>query len=159
MLQARLDLEGATVIDLFAGTGAMGIEALSRGASNATFVERSKAACVAIEANLGQFGWAPGHEVVQDANGVFEARLQRAEACRWLQAGSSSPASSCFTVAFCDPPYRFSSWPALMRLVRAEFLLAESPTELEAGLGWEMLKVRRHGGAFLSLARRVEGQD
>lgn len=52
MLQSRVDLDGARVLDLFAGTGALGIEGLSRGAARAVFVESDRAACAVLESNL-----------------------------------------------------------------------------------------------------------
>src|ERR1700752_4701957 len=52
MLQSRFDLDGAAVLDLFAGTGALGIEALSRGAARAVFVESDRGARTVLEANL-----------------------------------------------------------------------------------------------------------
>lgn len=157
MLAARIDLSGATVVDLFAGSGAMGIEALSRGAARAVFVERSTPAAAVIEENLALFGWKPG-EVVADPLGAWEAEVCRVDALRWLLGGLPGCEAAEATVAFCDPPYRFTGWPAVFSALRARFVLAESPSELEAGIGWEVLRVRRHGGAVLSLVRRAEGQ-
>src|SRR5271167_3324211 len=57
-LAARLDLGGLAVLDLFAGSGALGIEALSRGASSAVFVDSSRAAAAAIRINLEGLGFA-----------------------------------------------------------------------------------------------------
>src|SRR5438093_104252 len=63
---ASLDvIEGATVADLFAGSGAMGVEALSRGAASATFVDSSAAAVAAIRANLADTGLAGTATVVR----------------------------------------------------------------------------------------------
>ena len=86
------ELEGAAFLDLFAGSGAAGIEALSRGAVRATFVERNAAALGAIERNLAatQLG-GPGAEVV------------RGEALAWLQR--SGALSGPFEVIVADPPY------------------------------------------------------
>ena len=67
------DLPGANVLDLFAGSGAAGLEALSRGAAHATFVERDKAAAAIIAANLGRTHLAGAR-----------ARIVRAEAIAWL---------------------------------------------------------------------------
>ena len=87
------DLAGANVLDLFAGSGAAGIEALSRGAAHATFVEHDKAAAAVIAANLGRTHLA-GERV----------RIVRAEAMAWLR-GSEAGGAAPFGVVILDPPY------------------------------------------------------
>jgi 16S rRNA (guanine966-N2)-methyltransferase len=84
------DVSGARVLDLYAGSGALGIEALSRGAASATFVEREPAAVAAIERNLEPLG--------------ADAVVERADALRWL-ARAQGP----FELVFCDPPYDSAS--------------------------------------------------
>jgi 16S rRNA (guanine966-N2)-methyltransferase len=83
------DVEGLSVLDLFAGTGALGIEALSRGAADATFVDTDPAPA---QRNL-------------DAIGV-EARVQKSDAVRWLKQTDAR-----FDLVFADPPY--SSAPSV----------------------------------------------
>ncbi len=86
------DLDGARVLDLFAGSGAGGIEALSRGAASAVFVERDPSAAAVIEANLRATSLAgPAAQVV------------RADAVAWLARGSST--GEPFDVVIADPPY------------------------------------------------------
>jgi 16S rRNA (guanine966-N2)-methyltransferase len=80
------DIEGLRVLDLFAGSGALAIEALSRGAASATLVENDRAALDAIRANL-----AP----LEGAN----AEIVRADALAWL-GGRRGP----FDLVFADPP-------------------------------------------------------
>jgi 16S rRNA (guanine(966)-N(2))-methyltransferase RsmD len=87
------DLRGAAFLDLFAGSGAAGIEALSRGAAAATFVERDRAAEAVIRANLERAHLA-GPEV----------RVVRAEALAWLGTAAGF-GNGPFGVAFLDPPY------------------------------------------------------
>ena len=85
------DLPGAAVLDLFAGSGAGGIEALSRGARLATFVEKDQGAAAVIEANLRATGLAgPAASVV------------RWDAVRWLDEPSGAAR---FDVVLVDPPY------------------------------------------------------
>jgi 16S rRNA (guanine966-N2)-methyltransferase len=86
-LQPRID--GSRVLDLFAGSGALGLEALSRGAAQVVFVERDRRAAAAIEAVL--------HEWNQ-----MNARVVRADALEWLVAAN---AASPFDIVFLDPPY------------------------------------------------------
>jgi 16S rRNA (guanine966-N2)-methyltransferase len=81
------DIEGLRVLDLFAGSGALAIEALSRGAAGATLVENDRRAVAAINANL-----AP----LEDAN----ADVVRADALVWL-GGRRGP----YDLVFLDPPY------------------------------------------------------
>ena len=84
------DLPGARVLDLFAGSGAAGIEALSRGAASATFVEQDWATTKVIAKNLARSGLAgPNADVVRD------------DALRWLRRADTKP----FDVAIVDPPY------------------------------------------------------
>jgi 16S rRNA (guanine(966)-N(2))-methyltransferase RsmD len=64
MLQSRFDLDGAALLDLFAGTGALGIEGLSRGARCAIFVERDRAARTVLESNVAACGFAPRSRVL-----------------------------------------------------------------------------------------------
>jgi 16S rRNA (guanine966-N2)-methyltransferase len=86
-------VEGAEVLDLFAGSGALGIEALSRGAARATFVDSAPAAIAAIRDNLEQLG--------------IEAEVLRMPALRAL---SCTPvAERQYDLVFLDPPYRLAS--------------------------------------------------
>lgn len=82
-------LEGARVLDLFAGTGALGLEALSRGAAQALFVEESAEGRGLIRANVEAFGLQG------------RARIFRRDAARLGEAGTIAP----FDLVFADPPY------------------------------------------------------
>ncbi len=85
------DLEGAHVLDLFAGSGALGLEALSRGAAHVTFVDAAKPALAAVRANLDDLGVADRATVMAgDAVAI---------------AGRQVPAEP-WRVVFVDPPYR-----------------------------------------------------
>ncbi len=83
-------VEGARVLDLFAGSGALGIEALSRGAAAAVFVDRAPEAIKAIRANLGALG--------------LDADVRRIEARAALRAASAR--AEAYDLVFLDPPYR-----------------------------------------------------
>ncbi|HEX2102846.1 MAG TPA: 16S rRNA (guanine(966)-N(2))-methyltransferase RsmD [Solirubrobacteraceae bacterium] len=83
-------LDGARVLDLYAGSGALGIEALSRGAASATFVERDRRAVATLRANLDALG--VGAEVRQaDAHAALRDACERGET---------------YDLVLCDPPYR-----------------------------------------------------
>ncbi len=94
------DLEGARVLDLYAGTGALGIEALSRGAASAVFVESARPALVSLRANLAALG-------LDDAARVIDAPVQRAldDLARGRASGSRGGSASAFDLVFADPPY------------------------------------------------------
>jgi 16S rRNA (guanine966-N2)-methyltransferase len=100
------DVNGARVLDLYAGSGALGIEALSRGAASAVFVERDPQAVAAIERNLAAVG--------------VEAVVVRQDALRYL-ARADGP----FELVFCDPPYDSASRLAAPLAERLPVLTAE----------------------------------
>ncbi len=135
-------VEGADVLDLFAGTGALGIEAISRGAEHVTFVENDRTALAAIAANLHSTGLAGDPET----SGNY--RVVPAEALGWL-AGNRVR----FDVAFCDPPYRFERWPQLLDGLRAELVVLESDRELELPESMVPHRVYRYGGTLVTLAK------
>jgi 16S rRNA (guanine966-N2)-methyltransferase len=87
------DLDGAEVLDLFAGTGALGIEAISRGARRAVFVARDAVALKALEKNLAALGIEPSEAEVRraDANDALRTAREREET---------------YDLVLIDPPYR-----------------------------------------------------
>jgi 16S rRNA (guanine966-N2)-methyltransferase len=86
------ELRGSTVLDLFAGSGAAGIEALSRGAAAAWFVERDSAAVRVIEENLSRASLINGR-----------ARVVQADVVTWLTQPGTAPGP--FDIVIVDPPY------------------------------------------------------
>lgn len=103
-------LHGARVADLFAGSGAVGIEALSRGADRATFVEMDAAVVRVIEGNLERLGFAEDAEVV------------RGDALTWTERGQGP-----FDIVFCGPPQWQGLWARSLQAIDASApaLLAE----------------------------------
>jgi 16S rRNA (guanine966-N2)-methyltransferase len=99
MSAVHAQLPGARVLDLFAGSGALGLEALSRGAEHATFVENAPPALGALRANLSALGAEERAEVV------------RADALRFVAA--LEPGA--YDLAFADPPYGQELAAALVR--------------------------------------------
>lgn len=100
-------VEGARVLDAFAGSGALGIEALSRGARAATFFERDRAQAAAIEADLARLHQAGGKVRCVDA----------------LQA-LAAPASERFDIVLLDPPFDLALWEPATALLDAKGWLA-----------------------------------
>jgi 16S rRNA (guanine966-N2)-methyltransferase len=135
-LSAQGVLEGAVVADLFAGSGALGIEALSRGASSAVFVERNRAAARVIQANLAALGIGP------------QARVEVVDVLAWADRGGRGP----LDLALADPPYGFDQWDRLLGALvtfPTAVVVAESDREI-GSTGWDVRSVKRHGGTVVS---------
>lgn len=139
-------IEGAVCLDLFAGSGALGIEAASRGAERVVMVEESERAGAGIRALAVKLGTA-GLEV------------HRAEALAWLRR-----ASGCFDIVFLDPPFHQGLLAPACALLESRGLLApggyaylESEAAVdEAALpvGWELVRSGKAGDVRYHLARR-----
>jgi 16S rRNA (guanine966-N2)-methyltransferase len=135
-------LPGARVLDLFAGSGAFGLEALSRGAAEAVFVEKAAPAAQAITQSL---------EILGES-----AVVHTGDAIAWLDAGPPTP----FDIIFVDPPYRAGLMsPTIERLARG-WLAPGSRIYLECGrdqslpelpADWEILKEKTAGEVHYSL--------
>ena len=148
MLEARLPegLAGVRVLDLFAGSGALGLEALSRGAARAVAVDSSAAALRLIRENAARLGFSAGCEVLGLEVGEALARL--------------SGEGQRFEVVLADPPYA-ESGDQLLEVIGRSGLLApggllalehsrrQPPGERVAEL--ELLVRRRHGDTEISL--------
>lgn len=138
-LPAAAQLAGHLVLDLFAGSGALGIEALSRGAAACTFVERDRAALAALRANLAALGL-----------GRSVARVVAADVRRALQADAREGRR--YTLVLADPPYRAYDEvrPVLAELlgrvlVPGAVVVVETAAPVAAGLPWPVLRERRYG--------------
>ncbi len=133
-------VDGAVVLDLFAGSGALGIEALSRGSTRATFVDRDPRALAVVRANLATTGLAAAATVV------------RSDAVRFV--AGAAPAS--FDLVLADPPYRFDdrAWSELLTQLDAPLVVVESDRTVDLGTGWQPLRSRRYGSTVVVLAKR-----
>lgn len=137
-------LEGARVLDCFAGSGALGIEALSRGAAHVTFVERDRRALAVLRANLTDLGLSGAATVVPRS---VEAHLAE-------HATTAAP----FDLAFADPPYAFDGWGVFLGAVPAPLVVIESDRSIELPGGWEARREQRHGGTVVLIAARRTGE-
>jgi 16S rRNA (guanine966-N2)-methyltransferase len=135
-------VEGATVVDLFAGTGALGIEALSRGAAHVTFVDRDPAAVATIRDNLAAVGLAEA-----------SSEVVRADVLAWLRRADQS-----FDLALCDPPYDFAAWERLLKGLSADLAVLESSLPLEVPPGWMVRTTKRYGGTLVTLVQPLPHQ-
>ncbi len=149
-------VEGARILDLFAGSGAMGMEALSRGAALAVFVERDSRAAATIRSNLASTRLADSGEVACAEVLAWLARETRVGIGQDAQAGESGAAGRPFGIAFADPPYLFDQWEELLALIEAEVLVAESDREIVGAVGWESIRARRYGGTVVTVMRRTK---
>jgi 16S rRNA (guanine966-N2)-methyltransferase len=141
-LVSRDLVRDARVADLFAGTGALGIEALSRGAEHCTFVERDRNVVRTLRGNIDHLGLAG------------RSRVLAAEVL-------SQAASIDADLVLADPPYDFDSWPRLLTAVRAPFVVAEAGRPLEsldglAEAGWEATRSKRYGRTWVTFFERID---
>jgi len=138
-------LAGEHVLDLFAGTGALGIEALSRGAARAVFVERDAKVAQVLSQNLAALSL--GSEV---------AELRRIDALAALR--SARAAKETYDLLFIDPPYRQAAeWgPALQAdlesLLRPRArVVVESDRRVVLGLAMDVQRERRFGDTLITI--------
>jgi pantetheine-phosphate adenylyltransferase len=124
-LFARLEPAGARVLDLCAGIGTLGIEALSRGAAHAVFVERSRAALAVLRRNLAELGLAEAARVVAAEAARSLARLARA--------------GERFDLVLLDPPYGTGDAARLLEAVARAGILAPGATLVVEGSRREAL--------------------
>lgn len=109
ILQNRLSLRGATVLDVFAGTGSLGIEAISRGATNAVFVDNSERALKLLRLNISQLGCDEACTVVKADALHFVERCQEQ-----------------FDLIFVDPPYAYEATTQFPELIFSRHLLKKN---------------------------------
>lgn len=139
-------IDGARCLDLCAGTGALGIEALSRGAAGVQFVERDARAAQALRANLARLKADAGQVAVLDAS-------------LFLQ-GTAQP----YDLVFLDPPFALELWPALARqleqggwLATRGWVYVESPRGDAPVLppNWQLHREGQAGEVRFALYRRA----
>ena len=160
------EVSDARVLDLFCGTGALGIEALSRGAASATFVDTHPGAARRNLANLNLSSRAePGGEADRRSRGTLEhhdvaevrARLVRADALNFLRRAPRAA----FDLVLCDPPYRLANRigseldPLISRcLARGGRAAVESSARDPLRLSLPLLRERRYGDTLILVYRR-----
>ncbi|RTE86519.1 MULTISPECIES: 16S rRNA (guanine(966)-N(2))-methyltransferase RsmD [Gammaproteobacteria] len=139
----QFELPGTHVLDAFAGTGSLGLEALSRGAASALFLEMNGVAAKQLELNLGQLKTAEG-------------RVEQIDTLKFLQ----QPAKQQFDVVFLDPPFHKSLlMPALKSLIENGWLAEEAwiyvETEQQVDLklmeGLELYREKKAGQSHARL--------
>jgi 16S rRNA (guanine(966)-N(2))-methyltransferase RsmD len=148
VLATRIDLDGASVLDLYAGSGALGLEALSRGALAALFVESDQRAATVIGQNV-------------KALGVSGAELRRGTVATVLGAGTDKPVD----VVFADPPYDVAAAEieGMLDTLTARgwtrggtVAVVERPASgpaLRWPTGWDVWPARKYGDTRLEMAQ------
>ena len=134
-LHSRSVIEGAEVLDLFAGTGALGIEALSRGAKKATFVDKSSESLELIKENVKKSGFEKTSEIVKE------------DSLKWLQKSSKS-----LDLVLLDPPYSFKNWSELLDALLQKqpgIVVIESNREIDPGPNWHVDSIRQYGSSVV----------
>lgn len=131
---------GASVLDLFAGSGALGIEALSRGAADVTFVDHDRAARAVLDANLAATG------LTEHATAVT-APVERF----LLGVGDRH-----WDLALIDPPYAYDheAWLVLLEHLPADVAVLESDRPVDPPPGWEVVRSKRYGHTHVVIAER-----
>lgn len=132
---------GAEVLDLFAGSGAMGIEALSRGAAHATFVDHDRAAVRAIETNLS----------------ACDLTAQATVVARPVETFLAGTGSRRWDVALVDPPYRHDTddWLDLVDTLPVDLAVLESDRPIQPPFGWRVIRSKRYGHTHVVIVERV----
>jgi 16S rRNA (guanine966-N2)-methyltransferase len=139
----RTLMQGASVLDAFAGTGAFGLEALSRGAGSAVFIERDAAALAALRANVAA------------CRSEARARVVAADVMR-------PPAGPAQTIVFLDPPYADGMVPRALAALRAAgwiapatLIVAETARSEAFVPPGPVLGHRAHGAAQITIWREA----
>lgn len=149
MLASRIgSFQGLHAVDLFAGTGALGIEALSRGAAHCTFIDNDRAAIAALKANIDRLG----------ASARADVRSQGVE--------HAPPPARPANLVFLDPPYRTGlAGMALQRIADGPWVapggwlsVETSGEPLDTPRGFGVAAERRFGKAYILLFRKEDGQ-
>jgi 16S rRNA (guanine966-N2)-methyltransferase len=161
-------LAGHVVLDLFAGSGGLGIEALSRGAASCAFVEMDRAALRVLHANLERLGIGvtaahrrsralpPDHEPRVRVLGVDARRALQADALR----------GSRYTLLFVDPPYEryLELQPSLVGLLvpllgQGAVLVIETAVRTPVDLPWRVVREKRYGDTKVTFLVADDLQD
>lgn len=137
------EVKDAKVLDAFAGSGALGLEAMSRGATHATFIERDRVAQNVITNNIKTLGLTDG------------TKLVKAPVAAWIETADEQ-----YDIVFADPPYhdlQLSTVMKLIKVLKPNGLMVLSYTgrgEVPTGLGVVVVDNRKYGDAVLAFYRK-----
>jgi 16S rRNA (guanine966-N2)-methyltransferase len=136
-------VEDAKVIDLFAGSGAMGIEALSRGAASCAFLERDRKALDSIRHNIKTLQLADNTTVLSGDVMTNVVALRNVD------------------LVLADPPYDFDRWADLLTVLNLVIapggvVVTESGREIQPPEGWDVIRSKRYGRAWVAFLQRTD---
>ena len=135
-------VENRSFLDLFSGTGSLGIEALSRGAKSVVFVDHHVEAIDCITLN------------VEKLNYGSRSKILKADALSFLERDDY------FDVALLDPPYKYEHWGTLLKRVNAHSIVIESSEQVTLESDWEIIKSQKYGQTNLLIAsRQIKDKD
>jgi 16S rRNA (guanine(966)-N(2))-methyltransferase RsmD len=145
------EVEGSVVLDLFAGSGGLGIEALSRGAAKGVFVDISRDAIKAVKSNIEKCGFS-----------FNQAEIIKSDAIRFLKREISE--EMFYDIIIADPPYKSGLAAMLLRMVNETetkicgILIIESSEELESinGRHMEKYKIKKFGQTYVNYFRYMK---
>ncbi len=136
-------VEDAKVVDLFAGSGAMGIEALSRGAASCAFLERDRKALDSIRHNIKTLQLTDNTTVLSGDVMTNVVALRNVD------------------LVLADPPYDFDRWTDLLTVLilviaPGGVVVTESGREIQPLEGWEAIRSKRYGRAWVAFLQRTD---
>ena len=159
----QFEVAGSEFLDLFAGSGAVGLEALSRGAKSVTFVERERRHLAVLKENLESLGSSRvGTGAARPMATLNDTTVAAADAYRWI-ASYSGPG---FTIGFADPPYALGEekgCASVLATLAARGVIREgglfiaemtAVQKAEETPGWELVRDRTYGKTRLCMWRR-----
>ena len=136
-------VEDAKVVDLFAGSGAMGIEALSRGAASCAFLERDRNALDSIRYNIKTLQLTDNTTVLSGDVMTNVVALRNVD------------------LVLADPPYDFDRWTDLLTVLNLVLapggvVVTESGREIQPPEGWQVVRSKRYGRAWVAFLQRTD---
>lgn len=140
------DIQGARCLDLFAGSGALGLEALSRGAQSSLLLEKHAAAAQQLKSNL---------QLLQAGNG----RVEQVDSLHWLKQQPPQP----FDIIFIDPPFALDLWVPIAAALEAQawlsdealiYLEAPRDAQLQLPANWQLHRDKHAGQVSFRLYHR-----
>jgi 16S rRNA (guanine966-N2)-methyltransferase len=136
-------VEDAKVVDLFAGSGAMGIEALSRGAASCAFLERDRKALDSIRHNIKTL------QLIDNTTVLSGDVMTNVVALRNVD------------LVLADPPYDFDRWADLLTVLNLVIapggvVVTESGREIQPPEGWQAIRSKRYGRAWVAFLQRTD---